>query len=320
MMLQRIISSPLKQLIEATTLIAQGDFYNTYKDLDFGVGGDLGQLAKSFNLMAHSICLRDQNIESHARSLVELVEQKTRELDEQKLITLQASKMSVLGEMAGGIAHEINTPLATVKLLIAQIQFELEDVIPDLEKLSSHLKKIEDTADRMAKIVQGLKTFARDGSLDPMESVSAGLIVEETVTLCAEKIKIHNIELKVVCSTAALTVCCRTVQICQVLLNLISNAHDAIVDLDLKWIEISVEENTNWIEFKVTDSGKGISKENLEKVFQPFFTTKEIGKGTGLGLSISLGIVKSHHGQLFVDNQCPNTCFVLRLPKININL
>jgi len=95
----------------------------------------------------------------------------------------------------------------------------------------------------------------------------------------------------------------------------LNNAHDAIAARAEKWIKISVVDGNGFLEIKVTDSGTGISAEIREKIFQPFFTTKEIGKGTGMGLSISSGIIKNHCGELRVDEKCPNTCFSIRLPK-----
>jgi C4-dicarboxylate-specific signal transduction histidine kinase len=105
------------------------------------------------------------------------------------------------------------------------------------------------------------------------------------------------------------------VQISQVLLNLISNACDAIAERDEKWIRIGAERKNGLVSIYVMDSGTGIPETVREKMFQPFFTTKEIGKGTGLGLSISTGILDAHNGSLSIDSTKPNTCFVVQLPE-----
>ena len=108
---------------------------------------------------------------------------------------------------------------------------------------------------------------------------------------------------------------CRATQISQVLLNLLNNACDAIRDLPEKWIRIGYEESVAGFELSVTDSGTGIDRAILDKLFQPFFTTKGVNVGTGLGLSISKGIAESHGGSLEYDSSCPNTRFILSLPR-----
>lgn len=310
--LKKQVSAPLVQLIQATKRIAGGHGFTA---IDLHRKDELGDLANSFNHMNKAIQERDRKLEVHAKDLERLVEERTRELDEQKLITLQASKMSALGEMAGGIAHEINTPLATIKLLTSQLIQEIQNDIPDLESLTTQVQKIEYTSDRVAKIVRGLKTFARDDSSDPLEECRAEDILNEAFSLCAEQLRINHVAVKMYLPEQDIVIQCRSIQIAQVILNLISNARDAIEDLNEKWIEISVVETQKWVEFRVTDSGNGISKENQEKIFQPFYTTKGVGKGTGMGLSISLGIVKAHKGELFVDSSNANTSFVLRLAR-----
>lgn len=107
---------------------------------------------------------------------------------------------------------------------------------------------------------------------------------------------------------------CRDTQISQVILNLISNAKDAVLPLKEKWIKVILQQKENKVVLQVVDSGSGISLDIREQIFQPFFTTKDVGNGTGLGLSISNEIIKMHYGRLFIDHTCPNTCFTIELP------
>ncbi|MBI3556955.1 MAG: GHKL domain-containing protein [Deltaproteobacteria bacterium] len=109
---------------------------------------------------------------------------------------------------------------------------------------------------------------------------------------------------------------CRDIQILTIIMNLVNNARDALEDQPEKWVRLHVTEENDFVEISVTDSGKGISRNIQEKIFQPFFTTKELGKGTGLGLSIAKGIVESHRGALYYDSFCANTRFIVRLPKL----
>jgi signal transduction histidine kinase len=103
-------------------------------------------------------------------------------------------------------------------------------------------------------------------------------------------------------------------EISQVIINLLFNAHDAIKKLTDRWMKIYIEEDNNFILIKITDSGEGIDINIVEKIMQPFFSTKEIGKGTGLGLSLSFEIIKKHNGFLFYDPDAKNTTFVIKLP------
>ena len=104
------------------------------------------------------------------------------------------------------------------------------------------------------------------------------------------------------------------VQMEQVLMNLLSNALDAVENSESAWVEVGFEKDSNFFMISVMDSGGGINTEIVERIMQPFFTTKEVGKGTGLGLSISKGIMENHEGSLSIDLACPNTRFLMKLP------
>lgn len=247
----------------------------------------------------------------------DLTEQKTieKELEMSRTQILVSSKMSALGEMAGGVAHEINTPLSIIQLRTEQL---LEDIKTDsLEKESAirALEAIEKTVTRISKIVKSLRQFARDGRNDPAEPYPILKIFEETLSLCQEKFANHGIKISSIIETPNLEITCRPTEITQVLLNLLNNSYDAISHLEEKWVSIEVLNFTDEIQIHVTDSGKGLPLEIQNKIMQPFFTTKELGKGTGLGLSISKGIIESHHGTLSIDSTSKNTKFIVTLPK-----
>ncbi|MGZ3711053.1 MAG: sensor histidine kinase [Bdellovibrionota bacterium] len=177
------------------------------------------------------------------------------------------------------------------------------------------MEKVENTTDRIAKIVQGLRSFSRDGSKDPYQAVNLQQMIDETLSFCRERFQASGTKLLIEGEQGKLSFEGRSTEVSQVLLNLLNNANDAIADRQEKWIKVSTYEQPDWVELRVTDCGNGIPLEVQKKIFQPFFTTKAIGKGTGMGLSISIGIIKGHFGELKIDNQCPNTCFVIRLPK-----
>jgi C4-dicarboxylate-specific signal transduction histidine kinase len=230
-----------------------------------------------------------------------------------------SAKFAALGEMAAGIAHEINNPLASIKNLSGQLQEVLDDEPLDKPLVKEMAAKVERTTDRIAKIIASMRTFARNGSQDPIQPFHLGQMIEDTLAFCGQRLVESGTELRIASSAQGdIYAMGRSTEISQVVLNLLSNAHDAISDNKEKWIEISARELPDTVEIQITDSGHGVSPEMQAKIFEPFFTTKAAGKGTGMGLSISFGIVQAHGGQLKLDPHCPHTRFVIQLPKAKI--
>lgn len=229
---------------------------------------------------------------------------------------VQSEKMASLGEMAGGMAHEINTPLGAITLSASQLK-DLGPRSPEKDEIAKEIvQDILDSAERISRIVRGLKNFSRDGTKGG-EYVFCDLVtvLHESTALCEMQLKNKGIKLEIGTCPKALDIQCNPSQMAQVFVNLINNARDAVENLPEKWIRISLEDEVDTMKLRVTDSGKGIPEEIRNKLFQPFFTTKKIGKGTGLGLSIIHGIVKHHKGAISVDAENANTSFVVSIPK-----
>jgi C4-dicarboxylate-specific signal transduction histidine kinase len=276
---------------------------------------EIGSLAIFFNQMADTIQKYNEHLE-------EIVNIRTKQLNEAQAMLMQSSKLSALGEMAGGIAHEINTPLAVISMRVEQLEAIIHELKDDEKINKADLLKFTDvvgkTSGRISKIVSGLKSFARDGSKDPLVKTSVTDLIKDSLSFCSEKFLNHGIVLNVESHFGPKGdpfIQCRQVEISQVVINLLNNSFDAIQDLPEQWIKVACEDAGDFVLISVIDSGKGIPNEIQNKIMQPFFTTKDIGKGTGLGLSISKGIIESHSGSLFVDNTCPNTKISIRLPK-----
>jgi C4-dicarboxylate-specific signal transduction histidine kinase len=226
-----------------------------------------------------------------------------------------SAKISALGEMSGGVAHEINNPLATISLLAEQVRESLEEGGENKAFALAGLAKISSTVKRIGAIVQALRSFSRDGSHDRLEDVAAQDLLDSTLCLCQEKFKLRGVQVRVHVASSALTIHCQQVPLSQVLLNLFNNAFDAIEAAPEKWIEVSASSDaTGSVILRVSNSGPRIPDPLLERLFTPFFTTKEIGKGTGLGLSIAKGIVESHKGRIYVDRSSAHTSFVVEIP------
>ncbi|MDB5037758.1 MAG: Response regulator receiver protein [Bacteriovoracaceae bacterium] len=249
--------------------------------------------------------------ESHAE-----LEKSLKKLSETQSLLMTTGKMSALGEMAGGIAHEINNPLAIIQLRASQLSELIQEPTVDKTLALELIEKIETTSTRIAKIIRGLRLFSRDKSSDPFEVAALRTIMDDTLDFCREKFSSHGIELKIDDVSHQIKFECRATQISQVILNLLNNAFDVMNDLPEKWVKIGVIDSDDKVEISVEDSGKGIPEDLRQRIFEPFFTTKDVNKGTGLGLSVSKGLIESHNGVLCIDANCSHTRFLISLPKI----
>lgn len=237
--------------------------------------------------------------------------------DQQEQIAM-AGKMSALGEMASGIAHEINNPLNVINFRAGQVKNALKLGNADaaiVQKVTENADNIEKNVGRIQAIVKGLQAFARKGDQDPYEKVGVTFLINEALELSQDRFKYKGIDLKVNRPAKDIMVECRPTQLLQVMANLLNNAFDAISEYKERWVQIDVQDLGHAIEIWITDSGKGIPEEVAKKMFQQFYTTKPVGKGTGLGLSISKSILETHRGILKIDNTAPNTRFVIGIPK-----
>ena len=233
----------------------------------------------------------------------------------QRAKVMQSSKLASLGEMASGVAHELNTPLAAILLNAEMAAEELREITPPSGDAIVYLAEIAEIAERMGRIISGLKNFARDSEHEHFEQLRLSDCVEDALRLCEQRIRASKIELSCDLSElAGVVLPARGIQLSQAVLNLLNNAFDAAQDQDKKWIRVETRFSGESIEILVTDSGSGISPSDQERLFEPFYTTKDYGKGTGLGLSISKGIAQAHNGDIFYDTTSVNTRFVLRLP------
>lgn len=289
-------------------------------NIKYGKGG----YTQLFLSLSSQPLFKDKN-SSHFSTIfsfadITLKVEQQRVIQKQQENLIYSSKMTALGQMAGGIAHEINNPLAIIKA-------EAEDIIDiadeegniDTESAVEAAETITKTSNRIAQIIKGLKIFSRNDSNDKMEVVLIKDIFEDVLALSSDRAKRKGIDFNYKLEDDTFKIKCQPTQLYQVFVNLINNAFDAIENLPQKWVNVDIKREHRQVVIRIIDSGPGIPINEREKIFQPFYTTKEVGKGTGLGLSISKGIIESHRGLFYIDANYTNTCFAIKMPLYDEN-
>jgi signal transduction histidine kinase len=234
----------------------------------------------------------------------------------ERAIVAEGSRLAGLREMAGGLAHEVNNPLALILAKASLITLHAERKKLDAGFILEQSKAIAEIVDRIATLVQSLRVFAGIGSVRKSERVCLLDCVQDALGFCRQKITEAGISLDLSPELAETFVKGDRILLSQVILNLLNNAHDSIRSLPERKILITAQRAGEWIHFAVEDSGSPISMEIQRRLFEPFFTTKPTGSGTGLGLSISSGILSSHGGELRYDSKADHPRFILELPAI----
>jgi signal transduction histidine kinase len=236
---------------------------------------------------------------------------------------LRDQRIEVLARLSGELGHEIKNPLSIIRARacdLAELAESGEGVTP--EEVAKTCGSIVKTSDRAIRILRGLEELAHQGTRDPMMTAEISAVVEQAIELVQRRYETHGIRLESVVPPGLPTIECREVQIGQILMNLLTNAFDAI-DADPKserWVRIEVsterstEDATERLLIDVVDGGPGVAEHNREHVMDRFFTTKPMGAGIGIGLSVSRTIAEDHGGRLELRNADGHTCFRLILP------
>lgn len=245
-------------------------------------------------------------------------ERLTREKAEHQQNAFGKSRLASLGELAAGVAHEINNPLAIINGRTSRIlrAMNKRSQVIDQDKVRSDLESILITVERITKIINSLRKVSGKQGEKYDEEFPVASVVEDVINIVGEKLDSNGVVLEYnhLSIDKDLYIQGDFTQLSQVFINLFNNSLDAMSDLEKKWIKINSLEVDGKITLTFTDAGTGINEEVSEKIFDPFFTTKEVGKGTGIGLSLSHKIIKNHGGELSYDSTCDNTSFVIILP------
>ena len=237
-------------------------------------------------------------------------------IENQQAQLANSSRLSALGDMAGGMAHEINTPLTSI-LLRAEILLGLiAKKTIDPNSFATALQVISTNALKIANIISSLRYFAKDGSADEVCTVSAEKLMRDCLFLCESKLTSLGIEIIFEAPAEVFNVKVRPVQLSQSLMHILSNAQHAVKDTVYPKIWINIYRTKLETCIAITDNGHGISEEFKDKIFQPFMTTRPVGSGMGLGLSAARGIVETVGGGLTLEESNVGTRFLISLPNI----
>ena len=236
----------------------------------------------------------------------------------------QQQRLESVGTLASGVAHEINNPIQGI-MNYAELIYSNAD---DRDLVVDFAKEIDLESHRVAKIVRNLLAFSRQDASEDPEPVQMVEVVESSLSLIRAVLRSDHIAVEVAAEAGLPAVRCRPQQIQQIIMNLVTNARDALNQRygeydECKRIELRVQRATqaDWVRVSVRDFGPGIPPEVLPRIFDPFFTTKGRDQGTGLGLAVSHGIAQEHGGELTVETTAgQGACFILELPIEGVEL
>jgi two-component system NtrC family sensor kinase len=287
-------------------MAAHGDLNQT---VGIGSHDELGELSNSFNNMISELKRSRDAIEEWTQTLEHRVQERTQELQQVQDQLIRAGKMAALGELAAGVAHEINNPLTGV-LTFSSLMLKKVDANHPWKK---DLENIVQQTTRCRNIVRGLLDFARQRKPDKKQW-DIHTLIEQTLILVEKQAPFQNIKINKEFRTGIPMLFVDGDQIQQVFMNILLNAADAMAE-NGGTLTIKTSFNNGMAEICFIDTGHGIAKDHLPKLFDPFFTTKQTGKGTGLGLAISYGIIQSHNGDIEAESEVgKGSTFRIKLP------
>jgi signal transduction histidine kinase len=237
-----------------------------------------------------------------------------KELKHQEAKAQYSAKLASLGQMAAGIAHEVNNPLTIIQGSANIVHKMVSENPIDVAGIKEFTQRMVQTCGRISKTIQSLKSLSRNGDNDPFTPVSMNKLLNDCANVCAHHFNMTSVSLVLPSDMPDFLARGREVQMAQVLINLLNNACDAVKDLSLPWVEVRVHKDESNGYIDVIDSGDGIPQGIRARIMEPFFTTKEVNMGTGLGLSISKTIMLAHDGELVLLENSEHTTFRMKFP------
>jgi len=301
---RRLVYVPLRDLEAGARRLSVGDLEQR---IPVRSEDEFGALAASFNSMTSALKISRRELQEWGHTLEEKVEKRTRELRVAEAEAVRGEKLASVGLLAAGIAHELNNPLTGILTFSHLLRKKMPDGSPEAEDLDLVIRETR----RCAAIIRRLLDFAREKAPEKKYS-DLNQIIEDTVRIVERPANLRDIEITMDLDRNLPPVWVDADLIKQVVMNMLVNAQQAIEEKgDITICSRRVTEAMSaepgakpvpMVEFAIIDTGCGIPEQNLKRIFDPFFTSKELGKGTGLGLSVSHGIVSAHGGTIKVES------------------
>ncbi|MFX0208998.1 MAG: cache domain-containing protein, partial [Candidatus Hodarchaeota archaeon] len=285
------VLQPIKDLVSASGRWAKGD-------LDYHVKtmrkDEIAELAETFNLMASSLRERDERLKEYTQQQI-----------------MKSERLATLGQLAAGVAHEINNPLGTISIYTQMI---LDELGKDNDSCRESLQVVMKQTNRAGRIVKDLLEFARQSEPE-MRPLNINDILRKAIAITTHPAELQNIRLAIKLAPELPDIQGDSDKLQQVFVNIIINAIQAMPEGGELNFNTRITDDSKGIEIEISDTGCGIPQEHLSKLFDPFFSTKSTGEGTGLGLSVSLGIVQRHNGTIDVKSKVgEGSTFIVRFP------
>jgi two-component system, NtrC family, sensor kinase len=303
---QKLVNIPVRELLQHTEMLSRGELDSQVPSF---ANDELGELADSFNAMTVNLKKARGELEGWGRNLEQMVQQRTQEITQIQAQLIRSEKLASLGELVAGIAHEINNPLTGILMFSSLIHSN-----PKLdETLRNDIQTVMRETKRCAEIVKGLLEFARCSA--PQKGLcSVNEVSEAALSLIEHQILFQDISVVREYAQDIPQLLLDPNQFEQVLVNIFLNAGQAMLGEGVLMVSSGLDHAKGCVFVKISDNGCGIPQANLDKIFDPFFSTKE-NKGTGLGLSVSYGIIEKHGGRIDVaSEEGIGTTFTILLP------
>jgi two-component system NtrC family sensor kinase len=305
LLVHRLIYVPLRDLQSGARRVAAG---NLDQAIPVRSGDELGQLAASFNSMMAALKQSGRELREWNHTLEQKVEERTRALRQAEAETVRGEKLASVGLLAAGVAHELNNPLTGILTFSSLLRKKLPDGSPDAEDLDLVIKETK----RSAAIIRRLLDFAREKAPEK-KFTDLNRLIEDTVRIVESPAQLADIAIELDLDRTLAPVWVDANMIEQVVMNMLVNAQQAIDRQGRITVRtrraprpMSPEPGAApvpMVEISIIDTGCGIAEGDLKRIFDPFFSSKEVGKGTGLGLSVSHGIVRAHGGLIEVQSR-----------------
>ena len=302
-LVHRLVYLPLRDLESGAQRLSTG---NLDQPIPVRSSDEFGKLASSFNAMTDALRNSREELRESARTLEQKVEKRTRELRRAQAETMRGEKLASVGLLASGVAHELNNPLTGILTFSHLLREKMPDKSPDADDMDLVIRETK----RCAAIIKRLLDFAREKQPEK-KFTDLNQIITDTVRIVEKPAHLRDIEIVLDLDRSLPPIWIDADQIKQVIMNMVVNAQHAVEEKGNITIRtrraldprVSAAEAKPMVAISIIDTGCGISERNLKRIFDPFFTSKDVGRGTGLGLSVSHGIVEAHGGLIEVESK-----------------